>query len=177
MKRKLKSIWANFVWWALNYVVAYFPSKKVRNIFLKIFGVSVGINVTFYEGFHIRNPKGIKIGNGVSVGPKVLLDGRVGLEIGDNVVIAYESIIWSLNHDYNDVNFCGKGAKVFIDKYAWICCRSIILPGVVIGEGAVVASNAVVTKDVPPYAIVAGIPAKIIGYRDKKEWKYGYKGK
>lgn len=61
-----------------------------------------------------------------------------------------------------------------IGAYSWICSRAIVLPGVNIGEGAVVASGAVVTKSVPPYAIVAGIPAKIIGYREKKDWEYGY---
>ena len=62
-----------------------------------------------------------------------------------------------------------------IGKYAWVCSRSIILPGITVGEYAVVASGAIVTKDVPPYAIVAGIPAKVVGYREKKKYEYGYK--
>lgn len=65
-------------------------------------------------------------------------------------------------------------SSVAIGDYAWICCRSIILPGITIGEGAVVASGAIVTKDVPPYTIVGGTPAKIIGYREKKAYSYGY---
>ena len=116
------------------------------------------------------------IHRGVSIGPGVLLDARKGLEIGENTVIAYQAIIWTLNHDYNDIHFGSKGAKVKIGSYAWICSRSIILPGVTIGEGAVVASGAVVTKDVPPYKIVGGVPAKVIGERDKKLYDYGYKG-
>lgn len=62
----------------------------------------------FYEDYHIRNPKGITIEDGVSIGPKVLLDGRKGLHIGKSAVIAYEAVIWTLNHDYNDNNFCAK---------------------------------------------------------------------
>ena len=131
--------------------------------------------VMFMEGFHIRNPKGITIEDGVSIGPHVLLDGRKNLHIGKSAVIAYEAIIWTLNHDYNDIYFCGKGAPVSIGEYAWICSRSIILPGVTIGKGAIVASGAIVTKDVPDYAIVAGIPAKIVGQRDIKDYQYGYK--
>lgn len=106
----------------------------------------------------MRNPKGLIIEDGVNIGPKCLLDARKGLIIRKNAVIAYEAVIWSLNHDYNDKYFCGKGALTEIGEYAWICSRSIILPGVKVGEGAVVASGAVVTKDVPPYTIVGGVP-------------------
>ena len=162
-------------WWFVNTVLANFPSKHVRRNCLRWFGMNVAKNVRFYQGYHIRNPKGISIADGVSVGPKVLLDGRRGLTIEKDAVIAYEAIIWTLNHDYNDIYFCVKGGPVKIGKYAWICSRSIILPNITIGEGAVVASGAVVTKDVPPYAIVGGIPAKVIGQRERKDYDFGYK--
>lgn len=131
-------------------------------------------NVRIYAGFHIRDPHNIVIEDGVSIGPKVLLDGRCGLTIKRSAVIAYNAIIWTLNHDYNDLHFSGKGHPVTIGEYAWVCCNSVIMPGVNIGEGAVVASGAVVTKDVPPYTVVGGVPAKIIGNREKKDYSYGY---
>lgn len=154
--------------------IPWLPSKHLRNILIRLSGVKATKNVRFFPGFTIRNPKGLIIEDGVNIGPKCLLDARCGLTIRKSAVIAYEAIIWSLNHDYNDIGFCGKGAPTEIGEYAWICSRSIILPGVKIGEGAVIASGAVVTKDVPPYAIVGGIPAKIIGQREKKEYRYGY---
>lgn len=150
------------------------PSKTLRNLFVRLFGGKVSKNVYFFTGFTIRNPKGLIIEDGVNIGPKCLLDARCGLTIHKNAVIAYEAIIWSLNHDYNDLNFCGKGAPVDIGEYAWICSRSIILPGVKIGKGAIVASGAIVTKDVAPYTIVGGIPAKVIGQREQKDYQYGY---
>lgn len=156
-------------------LIPYVPSRHLKYILLKMAGVKLSKNVKFVGPFSIRNHKGLIIKDGVSIGPKVLLDARQSLTIGENAVIAYEAIIWTYNHDYNDIHFCGKGAPVEIGDYSWICSRSIILPGVNIGEGAVVASGAIVTKTVPPYAIVAGIPAKIIGYREQKEWEYGYK--
>ena len=131
-------------------------------------------NAIFYEGFHIRTPQKIEIGDGGSVGPRVLLDGRCGLTIGKSVTIGYDAIIWTLNHDYNEIHFSVKGAPVEIGDFAWICSRSIILPGIKIGEGAVVASNAVVTRDVEPYTVVAGIPARSIGKRERKNYSYGY---
>ena len=175
MKRHLYGLKEGFIWWFINYFISFFPSKTIRHMILKLAGMKISKNVRFYNGFHIRNPKGIIIKEGVSIGPNVLLDGRKGITIENNAVLAYDAIIWTLNHDYNDIKFSTKGGPVKIGRYTWICSRSIILPGINIGEGAVVASNSIVTKDVPPYAIVAGIPAKIIGYRDKKEWDFGYK--
>ncbi len=157
--------------------IPWLPSKTLRNRLIRWSGVMASGNVHFYPGFTIRNPKGLIIEDGVSIGPKCLLDARCGLTIRKNAVIAYEAIIWTLNHDYNDVSFCGKGAPTEIGEFSWICSRSIILPGVKVGEGAIVASGAVVTKDVPPYSIVGGVPAKIIGYRERNNYKYGYRRK
>lgn len=154
--------------------VPFLPSKHLRKWMLMFAGVKMSMNVNFVGRFTIRNHKGLTIEDGVSIGPNVLLDARNGLTIEKNAVIAYEAIIWTWNHDYNDVHFCGKGAPVKIGKYSWVCSRSIILPGVTIGDGSVVASGAIVTKDVPPYAIVAGIPARVIGQRQQRAYDYGY---
>lgn len=173
----LKRCQTGFQWWWLNCIVCYLPSVHLRRAFVRLAGAKISKNVRFFEGVHIRNPKGVTLGEGCSIGTRVLLDGRKGLTAGKSVVFGYECIIWTLNHDYNDVNFKTKGGPVTIGDYAWICSRSIVLPGITIGEGAVVASGAIVTKDVPPYAIVAGIPAKVVGERDRKSYNYGYKAK
>lgn len=88
-----------------------------------------------------------------------------GLILGNNVDIAQEVNIWSEQHDYNNPSFKATKKSVFIDDYVWIASRVTILPGVHIGRGAVVACGAIVSKDVPPLAIVGGVPAHIIGYR------------
>lgn len=163
---------SNLSWYVVNDVIAKIPSSSLRKKLLKKCGVKIGTGSHLYSGFHIRNPKGLKMGQKCSIGPKVLLDARKGLVLGNSVVVAYEAIIWTLHHDYNDLYFSPKGSPVFVGDYVWICSRSIILPGVRIGEGAIVASGAVVTKDVPPYAIVAGVPAKVIGFREKKQYLY-----
>jgi len=150
-------------------------TNKRRLKILKRIGATIEVPVRTMKGLEVRGGEQLVVRKGVSIGPEVLLDARMGLEIGESTVIAYQSIIWSLNHDYNDIHFKAKGAQTTIGKYAWVCSRSIILPGITVGDYAVVASGAIVTKDVPPYAVVAGIPAKIVGYREKKEYSYGYK--
>lgn len=95
-----------------------------------------------------------------------------GVIIGNNVDIAQETNIWTEQHDYNSPTYASVCEEVVIEDYVWIASRATILPGVRIGRGAVVASCAVVTKDVPPLAIVAGVPAKIIGWRtDNMQYK------
>lgn len=96
-----------------------------------------------------------------------MVDGRKGVAIGNNVSISMGVRIWSLQHDPQDPYYSAVGGPVVIGDYAWISCNAIVLPGVNIGEGAVVAAGAVVTHDVEPYAIVGGVPAKKIAERTK----------
>ncbi len=120
----------------------------------------------FLMGVEVRTPRNVIIGDHVVINRKVLLDGRGGLlVIGHNVDIAQEVAIWTLEHDVHDDLHRAVGAGVTIEDFAWIGFRAVIMPGVRIGRGAVVAAGAVVTRDVPPMAIVGGVPARAIGVR------------
>ena len=164
--------WKNSMEYVLGKIVIIIPSRRIRLIIYKLLGAQIGEKVSMFGNVEIRCPAKLKISRGCSIGPKVLLDARAGITIGENSTIAYDAIIWTVHHDMNDQYFKNEGGGVKIGKYCWICSRSIILPGVKIGDGAVVASNAVVTKDVPPLAIVGGVPAKIIGQRNDVEFNY-----
>jgi len=109
----------------------------------------------------------INIGDNVVINRHVYLDGRIGLRIKNNVSISPEVYILSMEHDPNNPFFATRGGEVIIDDHVWIGARAIILPGVHIGEGAVVAAGAVVTRDVEPYQIVGGVPARLIAERSK----------
>ena len=174
IKKHTKGLIEGLKWRLSTTIIPSLPSQSLKNWGMRKMGVKMSKNVKFYDGFQVRNPKGLIIEDGVNIGPKVLLDARKGLTIRHSAVIAYDAIIWTLNHDYNDTNFVTKGAPVEIGAYAWICSRAVIMPGVSIGEGAVIASGAIVTRDVPPYTIVGGVPAKQIGIREKKNYAYGY---
>ena len=142
------------------------PSHFIRNFVLRIFfRLKLEKGAIIYSGFQIRSPKKIKIGKGTVVGYNCELDGRKGLTIGENVNISSDVKFYTLQHDYNSVNFATVGGPIFVEDYAWVSVRAIILPGVTIGKGAVIAAGAVVTKDVEPFSIMGGIPAKKIGER------------
>lgn len=166
------SIWKrSFLAAWLTMLLPYIPSRRVRLACLRFAGARIG-RISMLAGFEVRSPSGVSIGDGCSIGRRVILDGRRGLEIGNNVTIATDVIIWSLQHDHNDVDFRVQGAPVVVEDRAWICSRAIILPGVRIGACAVVAAGAVVTRDVEPYSVVGGIPARRIGERDRKDYRY-----
>lgn len=124
--------------------------------------------VLYYDA-EVRDPFKIRIGKGSVIGDHAVLDGRNGIVIGDNVVLASRVSIWTEQHDHRDPWFrCSTQIHkpVIIDNRAWIGSNVTVLHSVHIGEGAVVAAGAVVTHDVAPFAIVAGIPAKKVGERN-----------
>ncbi|MCL1049567.1 acyltransferase [Shewanella abyssi] len=133
---------------------------------LRIMGMKFD-GAVIYSKFHIRRPSNISIGNGTVIGHGATLDGRNGIKIGNNVNLSSEVMIWSMQHDFNCQYFSSEGGPVVIGDFAWISARAIVLPGVVIGEGAVVAAGAVVTKDIKPYTVVGGVPAKYISDRNR----------
>lgn len=114
--------------------------------------------VRFKDIYHVS------IGDDVYINEGVLLDGRSGLRIGNHVDIGEYATLWTLTHDVN--NHGSLGQETVVEDNVWICPRATLLPGVRIGKGAIVGNSAVVTKDVEPYTIVAGVPAKVIGKRD-----------
>lgn len=185
IKKKIKQlkhevfVWKDSVYeLILNDITPIILSRHLRYfIYKQIFKIKIGKDVYMYRSIEIRSPKNLTITGKNSIGKHVILDARRGLIIEEGCVIASHVLVWTLHHDYNSDNFQAIGAPVTLGAYSWICSRAIILPGVTIGKGAVVASGAVVTKNVPPYSIVGGVPAKVIGYRQKKEYHYNPKNK
>lgn len=148
------------------------PSKHIRRRLMNLFPhVHIAKDVPINHGCEWWVGP-LEIGEGSTIGFHCQLDCRCGIYIGKNVCFASGVWTWTLHHDYNSVDFHSLGGKIEIRDYAWICSRSIILPGITIGEGAVVASGAVVTKDVAPWTVVGGVPAKPIGKRKQQEYNY-----
>ena len=151
--------------------VGKIPSHHIRSwVYRNIYLMDLAKSATIYYGAQIRKPFKIKIGRGSVIGDNAILDGRNGIEIGENVTLASNVSIWTEQHDHRDPYFrCGtqKKSKVTLANRTWIGPNTIILHSVAIGEGAVVGAGAVVTKSINSYDIVAGIPAKKIGERNR----------
>ncbi|OUL22685.1 transferase [Nostoc sp. RF31YmG] len=135
-----------------------------------------GLGVRFKRDIIVNYPQNISLGNKVYIGQNVLLDGRGGITIGDNTTVGFNVVILSANHDYqsNDLPY---EHNVYIHKpvvigcNVWIGGNALIIPGVTIGDGAIVAAGTVVTANVEPLAIVGNQPMRTIKYRDREHYE------
>jgi acetyltransferase-like isoleucine patch superfamily enzyme len=157
-----------------NTVVNGIPFHLVRTVYLKLFGMKIGRKATLLRGVTVVRPERIKLGEQTLVGMQCFLGGEAGITIGKTVNISSYVVMLGGRHDVNDPTFASIPEPIVIEDYAWIATRATIMGGVHIGRGAVVATGAVVTKDVPPYTIVGGIPAKKIGERDPNACVYEF---
>ncbi len=153
-------------------IVGWFPLGFVRMFFYRLADMKIGSSTIINMGARVYNPSGISIGDDCVIGERIVLDGRAPLTIGNHVDIASEVMIYNSEHDINDELFKATESPVSIGDYVFIGPRAIILPGVTIGDAAVVGAGAVVTKDVPTGSIVGGVPAKVIGERKLKKPQY-----
>ena len=159
--------------------ISLVPSHHLRKFVYKALGAQIGKNVVFHFKTEIRGIHKLKIGKGTIVGDNALLDARRGLTIGNNVIIASNVTIHPGGHDIRDPYFrppAMDSSPVVIGDRVYIGARAMILNGVTIGEGAVLCAGCIVTKDVEPYTVVAGIPAKKINERPR-DLRYESKGR
>ena len=143
-----------------------------RNRFLRRHLGSLGPRSGVSFGVRIVSPDHIHIGTETYLPNRSVFDGRGGLTIGDQCLIGFESIIITSTHESADVTVPIRDqglfeAPVVIGNDVWLGCRVIVMPGVTIGDHAIVAAGSVVTKDVPAYGVVGGVPARAI--KDRRE--------
>lgn len=159
------SIGLDFVLMIL-YCVGRIPSHMIRQFAYQLVGMRLGKGSTIHMWGRFYNPANIIIGEDTIIGDHVFLDGRATLTIGNHVAFASSVMVYNAQHDIEDPHFTAIEKPVVIEDYVFVGPRAIILPGVTIGKGAIVAAGAVVTKDVPPFTVVGGVPA--VKIRDRK---------
>jgi maltose O-acetyltransferase len=126
---------------------------------------SIGRDSYILTGAIFDSKGGFKLGRNSTINQNCHLDNRGGITIGDKVSISNEVCIITADHDLKRVDFWPRERPVIIEDYVFIGTRAIILGGVRVGRGAVIAAGCVVSKDVLPYSIVAGVPGRVIGKR------------
>ncbi|MGG6265130.1 acyltransferase [Leptolyngbya sp. AN03gr2] len=149
-----------------NHLINRIPSHRFRLFCyrrLLNFGIGQGSFIFMGTWFDARN--GFTMADHSVINQNCRIDTRGGITIGKNVSISAEVCILTADHDLQCANFSGQERSVMIEDYVFIGTRAMILPGVTLGKGCAVAAGAIVTRNVPPFTIVAGCPAKPIGVR------------
>ncbi|MCG6205038.1 hypothetical protein LPW26_10350 [Rhodopseudomonas sp. HC1] len=163
----LRRFWSALKFYLGNHLFMNWMPYRVRHAYLRRFcNLRIGADSSIAMGCFITGTF-ITIGNNSVINRGAYLDGRVPLYIGNNVNVSHGALIQTLSHDPQNPDFVCIERPVAILDYVWIGTRAIVMPGVTVGEGAVVAAGAVVTKDVPPYTICGGNPARHIADRSR----------
>lgn len=152
---------------AWSWPVSVLPSYRLRRWYLtRVLRYRIAPSAAIHTGCWVTGFR-LSVGEHSVINRNCRLDARGGLTIGSNVSISPECYLISASHDPHSPSFAGasKPTAVTIDDYVWLGVRALVLPGVTIGRGAVVGAGAVVSRDVPAMAIVAGNPARVIGQR------------
>lgn len=160
----------------LLHCIGLIPLHHARRFFYRLSGLRIGSGSTIHTGLRLYDPRNIFIGKDTIIGEGAVLDGREKLHIGNHVAFATGVMVYNSEHNVEAEHFAADdgvvSAPVIVEDYVFVGPRAIILPGVTIGRGAIVAAGAVVTKSIAPFSIVGGVPAKEIGQRKNHDLHY-----
>jgi putative colanic acid biosynthesis acetyltransferase WcaF len=157
-----------------NGFVTKFPSRPFASLkprFLRLSGASVGLRCRVGDHVRILGPASLRLGDDTAIARDCVLDARGGLSLDNGALVGFESVILTATHNWATMDLPvhhqpAAKAPVRIGANTWLGARCIILPGVTIGDRAVVGAASVVTKDVAPESIVAGVPARYLAQRE-----------
>jgi putative colanic acid biosynthesis acetyltransferase WcaF len=141
------------------------PSSAFRRWLLRLFGAEIGAAAVIKPGVRVKYPWLLRVGDHCWIGEDCWIDNLALVYLGNNVCVSQGVYFCTGNHDWSDPSFGLTVRPIYVHDGAWICARVIVGPGTRIGEGAVLATGAVATRSVPPYAVHAGNPAAPFGTR------------
>lgn len=159
----MRVLWA--IVWATLWQVCWKRLPRLRCTILRLFGGQVGGPCHIAGSARIQRPWDLSIGRHSALGPRTILYNLGGVTIGDNTVLSQDVYVCGGTHDYTDPAYPLLRQRITIGSQVWIAAGAFIGPGVTIGDGAVVGARAVVVKDVEPWTVVAGNPARTIKKR------------
>lgn len=160
--------------WGLIWLFLFRPSPRPlygwRRFLLVLFGAELGkTRVFIHSSCKITMPWKLKAGNNVCLGPNVNCYNIGGIKIGSNTAISQNVHLCTSSHEFTKPDMPQTFAEIVIEDQGWICADAFIAPGITVGQGAVVGARAVVFKDVEPWTVVGGNPAKFIKKREMVE--------
>jgi putative colanic acid biosynthesis acetyltransferase WcaF len=160
--------WFVQLWWLFEALLVRLTPQALyswRRFALRLFGARIGRNVLIRPGVRVTFPWKVAIGDHSWIGDNVTLYSIATITIGEHSVVSQEAYLCTATHDHSDISFPLVASPITVEPESWIAARAFVGPGVRIGRGAVVGACSLLLSDVPPAAIVTGVPARTSGIR------------
>ncbi len=162
---KLKRlIWRASWLFLCSWTPATFHSWRIS--ILRLFGARIGNSNFIYPSAKIWAPWLLQTEDVVTIGPGVEIYNPGGVLLADHSILSQDAYLCGATHNYNSIDFTYIENKITIERYAWICAKSIVLPGVRCGAGSVLGAGSVASRDLDPWVVYAGNPAKVVNKRN-----------
>ena len=155
--------WA--LWWPIGGLVldsGLLPFSCLKTLVLRAFGAAVGAGAVVKPRVRVKDPRNLTVGDHCWIGEEVWIDNLAPVTLGDDVCLSQGAYLCTGGHNYARPSFDLVTGPITIEQQAWVGAKAVLLPGVTVGAGAVVAAGAVVTKDVPAGMIAGGNPARVL---------------
>ncbi|MDD5226633.1 MAG: WcaF family extracellular polysaccharide biosynthesis acetyltransferase [Candidatus Omnitrophica bacterium] len=143
----------------------WLPFSGLKTACLRLFGATLGKRVVIKPGVRVKYPWKLKIGDHSWIGEDAWIDNLDRVSIGKNVCISQGVYLCTGNHDWSDPAFGLKTAPIVIEDQCWLAAKSVVGPGVTVGQGAVLALGGVTTKSLEPMKVYSGNPAQVVAER------------
>ena len=157
--------------WGVTYVLLYRPSPRPlhawRAMLLRLFGAKLGPTCHFYPKGRIWAPWNLHCEDRVSLGDDAELYNPSPFFLGSHAIVSQGAYVCGATHTYNDPDFPLVSAPMRLEAYSWVCARAIVSPGVNLGVGAILGLGSIATRDLEPFGVYAGVPAKKLKDRDR----------
>jgi len=158
--------------WGLVYVLLFRttprPLHAWRAFLLRCFGAKLDSNCHIYPRSRIWAPWNLQCGETTTIGDEAIIYNPAPIILGSHAIISQQAYLCGATHDYDDPHFPLLAFPISIGSYAWVCARATVQPNVKMGEGAVLALGSVATKDLQPWTVYGGVPARKIKMRIRR---------
>jgi putative colanic acid biosynthesis acetyltransferase WcaF len=157
------------VLWGAACLLLFRPSPRPmhawRSFLLRCFGAKLGPSCHIYPGARIWAPWNLVCADGAAIADEAVIYNAAQVFLGSHAIVSQQAYVCTATHDFDDPGFPMLVAPIAIGGYAWVCARACVLPGVTLGDGAVLGLASVATKDLEPWQVYAGNPARRIKQR------------
>lgn len=155
--------------WLVVYAILFRPTPRPmhawRAFVLRCFGAQLGAGCHIYPDCEIWAPWNLRCDDGACIGERAIIYNAALVHLGSHAIVSQHAYVCAATHDIDDPGFPIITAPITIGPYAWICARASVLPGLTVHEGAVLGLGAVTSKDLEPWQVYAGVPARRVRQR------------